>query len=413
MSSGYRTDCRICGSASLTPVLDLGHTPLADDFLTPDRLHEPETYYPLVVVQCEECDLVQLTYTVDRATLYSPDYPYLSSTTATGRAHYRRMAERIVDRFDTRGSLAVDIGSNVGVLLDGFRASGMTVLGVEPVPPIAVMANDAGLTTVNAFFSAKLAHDIVRSSGRARVITGTNVIAHIDDLHDLALGIRTLLAPDGVFVFEAPYLGDLLRLHAYDTIYHEHLSYLALTPVANLFHRYGLTVFDIEPQAIHGGTFRYFIAADGDYQTSKFVIDTLAAERDPSFQAAINGLAREVEDLRFEMHSLVHDITAHGGRVAAVSAPAKGMTLLNYCGLNTHAISFVTEAAPTKIGRYTPGTHIPVVSDSTLLELQPDYAILLAWNFATEIRANNAEYEARGGRFILPVPYPKVLDVGR
>lgn len=403
------TNCRVCRGTAFSQILDLGHTPLADDFLTPERLHEPETHFPLRVVECDACRLVQLDYTVDRSTLYSPDYPYLSSTTITGRAHYHGMASRIVHRFSTWGELAVDIGSNVGVLLGGFRQQGsMRVLGIEPVPPIARMANLAGIDTISSFFSSDLATDIVKSRGRAFVITGTNVVAHIHDLHDLARGISILLAPRGVFVFEAPYLLDLVSQGAYDTIYHEHLSYLSVSPVNRLFHLYGMEVIDVEPQPIHGGTLRYFVAARGDYPVSTVVSEFERREHDLSFSAP--SFANRITEHRRALVSMLSSLRTSGHTIAAVSAPAKGMTLLNTCGLGPHLLDFVTEKSETKIGRFTPGTHLPVLPDSALLDRRPDYALLLAWNFADEIIANNAAYRERGGKFIVPIPFPQIVE---
>ncbi len=252
--------CYICDGTNFSPVVDLGTTPLADDFLTEDRLAEPETYYPLKVVVCYVCGLVQLTHTVSRTKLYPADYPYLSSTTETGRQHYYDMASSIVDRFNLTG-LAIDIGSNVGVLLEGFQKKGMGVLGIEPVGPIAQRATLAGIPTISQFFDTNLAHDITQCFERASVITGTNVVAHIAHLRGLAEGIHTLLAPGGVFVFEAPYLINLIEGMAYDTIYHEHLSYLSINPVQYLLRNYGLEVFDVEPQSSSGALRADFGAA--------------------------------------------------------------------------------------------------------------------------------------------------------
>lgn len=400
--------CRICGGTDLRPVLDLGYTPLADDFLTAERLNEPEIYYPLRVVVCGDptCRLVQLDYTVDRSTLYSPDYPYLSSTTVTGRAHYEAMAASIVTRFDTHGKLAVDIGSNVGVLLGGFRKAGnMQVLGVEPVKPIAERASASGIPTIHEFFSEQLADEILQfESSDAAVITGTNVVAHIHDLHDLARGIRHLLAPKGVFVFEAPHLDALIAKHAYDTIYHEHLSYLTALPINRLFAAYGMRVFDIEPQPIHGGTLRYYIARVGDYPVSDAV--TRQVEQDLALtDRDLHCFSLKVRWNILDLQRRLLNLRDTGRRIAAVSAPAKGMTLLNVCGIGTSTLEFVTEKSETKIGRFTPGTHVKVVRDSELVSeiREIDYALLLAWNFAGEIIANNREFVARGGRFIIPI----------
>lgn len=402
--------CRICRGTDFFPVLDLGSTPLADDFLTLADLQLPETYYPLVVVACASprCSLVQLTYTVPREVLYSPSYPYVSSTTETGRRHYHAMAVDIIERLGLQGGgLAVDIGSNVGVLLEGFKSRDMRVLGIEPVDRIAQIALDSGIPTCTGFFTQTLASTIVGDHGQASVVTGTNVVAHIDDLHDLAAGIKTLLAPGGVFVFEAPYLRDMLDGLAYDTIYHEHLSYLAVTPISHLFEQYNMEVFDVQWQPIHGGTLRYYIAAKGEHEVQPVVDATRDDERELSCQ--LLNFATQVEASRLSLRLLLTHIRLQGGAAAAVSAPAKGNTLLNYCGL-AGLVDFVTEKAPLKVGRFTPGTHLPVLPDSALLERRPDYALLLAWNFADEIMANHRDYVEAGGKFIIPVPTPRIVQ---
>lgn len=403
-------NCRICNGSSFTQVLDLGSTPLADDFLTAERLNEPETYYPLRVVLCAECHLAQLTYTVPREQLYGPEYPYVSSTTETGRAHYQAMALSIVQRFNLNGGLAVDIGSNVGVLLDGFWRCGMQVLGIEPVQKIADAASLAGINTLATFFSADVARSIVAGRKRALVVTATNVVAHIDDLHDLAAGIAELLAPGGIFVFEAPYLGDLIEQRAYDTIYHEHLSYLSIEPVMRLLSVHGLELFDVERQSIHGGTLRYFVAARGEYAVSDRLREMADAETRLYREDTLLAFASDVALNRAHLCYLLRDEAWHGHRIAAVSAPAKGMTLLNANGIGRGILDFATEKAPLKIGRFTPGGHLPVLGDEALLERQPDFALLLAWNFAAEIMANLQEYRDRGGRFIVPIPSPTITD---
>lgn len=405
MSARKIDQCRICGSPNLSsPILDLGYTPLADSFL--HTLDEPETTYPLVVVRCPVCQLVQLTHTVDRSLLYNSDYPYVSSTTATGRRHYDAMGRDIVERFGfDAGSLAVDIGSNVGVLLQAFQSAGLKPLGIEPVARIAAIANQNGLETINEFFSGRLVGSIVKLCGQASLVTGTNVIAHIDHLGELAVGIRHLLAPDGVFVFEAPYLPDLVGSLAYDTIYHEHLSYLAAYPVSYLMRLHSLELFDIEAQSIHGGTMRYFIGHPKMHEVHPAVGDAISRET----AIPLSDFAGRVLYHRRQLIELLSHLRNSGNRIAAVSAPAKGMTLVNYCHLAPF-IDFATEKAEFKIGTYTPGAHIPVLPDSALVERMPEYALLLAWNFAPEIIANLSEYRERGGKFIIPVPYPQVVE---
>lgn len=402
--NGPVTRCRVCLGPDFEDVLDLGSTPFADDFLTPDRLREEQPEFPLRLVVCRGCSLVQLSYVAPREALYQTGYPYVSSTTESGVGHYHRMAQDVVSRFaPPAGALSVDIGSNVGVLAEGFQNLGMRAIGVEPAQAIAKMADARGIPTVNEFFSAQLAERLILDYGQASVVTGTNVIAHIDDLHDLMLGVRWLLAPGGVFVFEAPYLLDLLEKCEYDTIYHEHLSYLAVGPVRRLCEVFGLEVFDAEWVPIHGGTLRYFIAARGAYPAGESVCDFEARERAlpdllPKFQPRVRAHRDALVDL-------LCDLKNQGKRIAAVSAPAKGMTLLNYCGIGADVLDFVTEKAPLKIGKFTPGSRLPVLPDAALVERQPDYALLLAWNFAQEIMANQDGFN---GRFIIPIPTPRV-----
>jgi len=386
--------------------LDLGLTPFADDFVSVGRLNLSETYYPLRVIACMNCGLVQLSYVAPREQLYGEEYPYISSTTAAGVMHYRRMADEVYKRVHPpQGALAVDIGSNVGVLLDGFKDCGQRVLGIEPVPHIARTANLRGIETINEFFSARLAAEVVSKVGRAHVVTGTNVVAHIDNLFDLASGIRALLSPEGMFVFEAPYLGDLLDNVEYDTVYHEHLSYLSLRPVQRLFERSEMEVVDVEPQGIHGGTMRYYIANKGAFRTSDAVKALFDSEPTRCGTHALSVFAARVREHRLTLGHMVRTLRMNGRSVAAVSAPAKGMTLLHACGLGSNLIDFITEKAPTKIGKFTPGTRIEVVADDELMRRQPDYALLLAWNFAPEIMRNLREYR---GAFIVPIPRPEI-----
>lgn len=400
------TCCRVCRGMTFAEVLDLGLTPFADDFVPAGRADVSETYYPLRVLSCLSCGLVQLSYVAPREALYGEDYPYVSSTTASGVMHYRRMAAEVYQRVQPpQGGLAVDIGSNVGVLLDGFRDCGQRVLGIEPVPYIAKTANARGIQTLNEFFSARLASEVMAQHGRAHVVTGTNVVAHIDNLWDLANGLRTLLAPSGMFVFEAPYLGDLLENVEYDTIYHEHLSYLSLKPVMRLFALVDMEVVDVEQQDIHGGTMRYYIARSGSFKVSDAVTQLAASEPKRCGQSALSAFAAKVRENRLMLGHMIRTLRLHDRSVAAVSAPAKGMTLLHACGLGPNLIDFVTEKAPTKIGKFTPGTRIPVLADEELLRRQPDYALLLAWNFAKEIMHNLREYR---GAFIVPVPRPQI-----
>lgn len=407
------TECRMCKGSDFELILDLGFHPPSDSFLTSQELDEPETTYPLRTVICKGCGLWQLDYVVDQKILYQKNYPYESSTTKTGRMHYHGMAAAIFDSFQIpKGSLAIDIGSNIGVLLEGFKIKGMNVLGVDPATNIAVKANAAGIETIPDFFSARVAREIKNTKGEAAVITGTNVFAHIHDLDDIMEGAKHLLSPKGVFVVEAPYLAELVKNTEYDTIYHEHLSYLSVKPLARFFDRLGLELFDVHMQDIHGGTMRFFVSRKGAYQKRPIVAGLAGLEeREHIYDTAVmkETFIPKILTQRRDLLFLIHDLKRKGKRVVGVSAPAKGNTLLNYCALKSDMLDYITEKAQIKLGLYTPGTHIKIEPDSKLFEDQPDYALILAWNFAKEIMENLAEYKKRGGKFIIPIPEPKII----
>lgn len=406
-------NCRMCEGEHLYRFLDLGATPPADQFRRRDQLEEPETYFPLQVVMCDDCGLAQLGHSVPPQLLYQHDYPYEASTTAAGRAHWARFAQSVARRLTLKADdLVVDIGSNVGVLLSAFRDAGMRAQGVDPASNIVEIARRHGIDTICDFFGPEAASRIVGDKGHASVVTGTNVFAHIDDLRAFMAGIDILLAPNGVLIIEAPYFANLVAYTEYDTIYHEHLSYLSVRPLVSFFPRFGMEVFDLQQVEIHGGSFRVFVARRGCHPVSAEVSRLLAQETETALHGhdTLDAFARAVQQNRRELVWLLHRLKAEGKAVAGVSAPAKGMTLLNYCKIDEQILDFVTEKSTLKIGRFTPGSHIPVVPDSTLLEARPDYALLLAWNFAEEIMQNLDEYRRTGGRFIIPIPAPRIVS---
>lgn len=405
-------NCRICNSSDLTMFLDLGFTPPADDFLSSSRLKKPEIYYPLEVFICNECNLIQLGYVVAPELLFQNEYPYESSTTKRGREHYYSLALDVIAKYKlSKDDLAIDIGSNVGVLLEGFKSKGVKVLGVEPAKDVCDIANKNGIETINEFFSENLARNIVNTYGKASVVTGTNVVAHINDLHGLAKGLNILLAEKGVFVFEAPYLLHLLENLEYDTIYHEHLSYLSVLPMRRLFTQFGMDIIDLQEVSIHGGTLRYFISKKGDYPISSLVDKYVSNEINKRIYEIdyLREFSKSVQNHRKKLNWMLNSLKKDGKKIVGVSAPAKGMTLLNYCKIGTETLDFLTEKARLKINKFAPGTHIPVVPDSELLNQMPDYALLLAWNFADEIMENLSEYREKGGKFIIPIPDPKIV----
>ena len=305
----------------------------------------------------------------------------------------------------------MDIGSNVGVLLEGFKVLGLTIRGIDPAPNICAIAEKRGIPTLNNFFGKTAAEAVLGKEGRASVITGTNVFAHVGDLHAFMEAIRMLLHPKkGVFVIEAPHLLHLIRSLEYDTIYHEHLSYISIEPLLPFFARFDMEVIKVEQKDIHGGSVRIFVSAKGNYPVDKSVSMIVEMEQAEKLRdlATLSEFARKVEQNKADLTLLLHKLKAEGKRIAGVSAPAKGMTLLNYCHIDRQLLDYVTEKSKLKIGLYTPGGLIPVYPDSKLLEEQPDYALLLAWNFAEEIMRNNQEYRDRGGKFIIPIPSPTI-----
>ncbi|HET6965648.1 MAG TPA: class I SAM-dependent methyltransferase [Acidimicrobiales bacterium] len=404
----------MCKSTVLVRYLDLGLQPPADQFHPTDTAGlRPVTYYPLSVVLCEQCGLSQLGYVVEPEILYQDEYPYEASTTSAGRAHFADFAQTVAHDFGLGSTdLAVDVGSNVGVLLAGFRAAGVRIRGVDPATNIARIAEERGIPTIAQFFSPEVADRIVHEDGRASVVTATNVFAHVDDLDTFMVAIDRLLTADGIFVVEAPYFLNLLRDLEYDTIYHEHLSYLSLTPMATFFGARGFEIFDVRQVDIHGGSMRVFVGRHGQREVDPVVRNLIAAEEDDGIHDLdrLQRFARDVEANREAMRELVYGLHRDGSRLAIVSAPAKGMTLLNYCGFGRDVFEFATEKSLLKIGRCTPGGQIPVVADFELTRRRPDLALLLAWNFADEIMHNLTDYSQAGGKFIVPIPEPRIVS---
>ncbi|MGH9443216.1 MAG: methyltransferase domain-containing protein [Thermoanaerobaculia bacterium] len=405
--------CRMCKSRRLSRFLDLGSMPPADSFLRPDQLGEPETYYPLSVHLCEECGLSQLGHVVSPEVLYRHDYPYEASITATGQRHWAEFAESVAARFSAGADrFAVDIGSNVGVLLGEFQKHGFRILGIDPATNIVRIAERRGIETLDELFSPDVARRVAATKGRAGVVTGTNVFAHVDDLDRFMEGIDQLLDEEGVLVIEAPYFVNLLEACEYDTIYHEHLSYLSVAPVAGFVARLGFELFDVIERDIHGGSIRLFIGRAGRHPVEPSVQasigrETAAGVRDP---ARLRKFAGDVAENRRELTWLVQELKHEGRRLAGIGAPAKGMTLLNYCRFGPEHLDFVTEKSTLKIGRFTPGTHVPVLPDEDLVARNVDFGLLLAWNFADEIMGNLGEFRRKGGKFIVPIPRPAIVE---
>ncbi len=404
--------CRMCGSDRLYEFLDLGFNPPADGILSEEDKNYPEVFFPLKVCQCEDCGLTQLSYAPNPEILYGDKYIYESSITETGKNHFYNMADSICNKFNLKqDSLVVDIGSNVGILLEGFKRNGMRVLGIDPAPKIAKIANDRGIETWQEFINPKIAEKIVKEKGQASIITGTNVFAHIDDKKGLMESIKILMADDGVFIIEVPYFLDLFENLEYDTIYIDHLEYLSLKPIVNFFNLHSMDVFDVERHSIHGKSIRVFVCNKGKKQISNVIQDLLEKENKAGLYDlnVLDDFSKKVENHKREFRELLLELKKQGKSIVGISAPAKGNTLLNYCKIGTEIIDYMVEKSEIKKNKYTPGMHIPIYGEEKLLADKPDYGIIFAWNFAEEIMRNNEKFKAGGGKFIIPISQPRIV----
>ena len=408
----HRDNCRLCASDDLTRVLSIPATPPANAFVGADQLEQPQQVFKLDLWYCAACGHLQLLDVVDPAVLFE-NYVYVSGTSPAFVKHFNEYASHIIGSFDLKeGSLVVDVGSNDGTLLTQFKDQGMRVLGIDPAREIAAAATAGGIETLNTFFDSTVAGQICESHGQAKCVTANNVFAHIDDLAEIVNGIRTLLAPDGVFAFEVSYRMDVLQDTLFDTIYHEHLDYHAVKPLKAFFERNGMRLIDVERVSTHGGSLRGFAQrADGSRKVSPSVDALISVEETARLYKIDRYLdfAAQIEEMGASLRTLLDQIKAEGKTVAGFGAPAKATTLMYRFGLDQTDIIYIVDDSPLKQGLYSPGLHIPVVPKEHLDQQPVDYLLILAWNFADPIIRNNQSFIENGGHFIVPVPNLRVV----
>jgi SAM-dependent methyltransferase len=398
--------CRSCGSTHSHPVIDLGLQPLANNLLRPEDLSKPEPRFPLAVFVCSDCWLMQITETVPPVDLFS-DYIYFSSFSDAMLRHARAAVEKhITEKKLGENSFVIEIASNDGYLLKNFVEAGVPCLGFEPAANIAEVAQKNGVETHCEFFGQSTAAGLRDQKGRADLILGNNVFAHAPDTNDFVAGAAELIKPDGWVVFEFPYGVEMIEKVEFDTIYHEHVYYFTLTPLIPLFARHGLDVFHAERLPIHGGSLRLYACKKGVEAIHSSVKQTLEAETTQGVSSAgyYQRFSEQAERVKTDLITFLGEQKQAGKRVAAYGASAKGSTLLNYVGEAAKSLEFIADRSTYKQGRLSPGQHVPIVAAEELAIRRPDYAALLVWNFAEEVMAQQHEFRAKGGRFVIPLP---------
>jgi SAM-dependent methyltransferase len=406
------TECRGCKSERLYLFLPLGDHPLANGFLRESQLADPEARFPLDALVCLECGLIQVADQIPRD--YFRHYVYIPSASDQMHDHFAELAEQMRGRFLAEPeALTIDIGCNDGLFLSFLNGHGHRTLGIDPATNIAELAREKGVQVVDEYFVPELAKDVREKYGPASIVVSTNTFHHIGDLDPFTLGVTILLGEDGVFVVEVPHALELVEQNEFDGIYHEHVSQLTVKSFVDHFRRFGLEVFEVEPLPVHGGSMRVFsrLASNG-VATSPGVAEWIERETDQGLfsSATYDAFRSRVEAIRSELQTQLRRLKAEGATIAGYGASARGNTLLNYCAIGPETLEFIADLNGLKHGLYTPGMHIPVVPVERLLESGPDYVLVIAWNFAEEIMGQLDAYRTAGGRFILPIPEPTIVN---
>lgn len=399
--------CRGCGEALTLTFLDLGASPIANDLITSQHLNSPEIFYPLRAMTCTECALVQLPEVALRESLFRSDYVYFSSYSSTWLAHAKNYASLMTMRLGLGSEdLVVEVASNDGYLLQYFIENGIQVLGVEPASGVAEVAIAKGIPTLIEFFGEEVAMHLARNA-KPKLMLGNNVLAHVPNIHDFVKGFSLLIAEDGLITFEFPHILNLILHNQFDTIYHEHYSYLGVTSLTPIFESHGLKIVDVEKLSTHGGSLRIFVAKMGSiWETQESVFATVAEEKvlDPRDRAVWTSLQERTLKNKLDLVGELVKCKKEGIRVAAYGAAAKGNTLLNYSGIDSDLIEYVVDLNPHKQGSYLPGSRIPIVDRASLNENPPDVLLILPWNIADEVRDQLLHLSKNGMKFLRAIP---------
>lgn len=401
-------NCRHCGKALEHVFLDLGYAPPSNAYLTEAALRAPETWFPLKLHVCDECWLVQTEDYAGADELFSPDYAYFSSTSQTWLDHAARYSAMIRERLGLSArSFVIEVASNDGYLLRNFVAAGIPCLGIEPTASTAAVAEALGIPVVREFFGTKLAARLAAEGRQADLIAGNNVYAHVPDINDFTAGLKAALKPGGTVTLEFPHLMRLLQYTQFDTVYHEHFSYLSLHTVRRIFERAGLRVFDVEELPTHGGSLRIYGCHVDDARATTDAVGAVLDEEGRQGMRVLDtyrAFQARADRIKDDLVMFLIDAKRRGKAVAAYGAAAKGNTLLNYAGIRPDLLPYVCDAAAAKQGKYLPGSHVPILPPAALRERRPDYVIILPWNIADEVQQQNAFIREWGGRFVVSVP---------
>jgi len=403
-------NCQLCGSRdSLFEILDLGHQPICNALLSSEALNEPEIHYPLKLYVCKNCYLVQLYDVVPASTVFCTGYNYLSGTTQALVRYFQSLSGKIVETFDVKPEETVcDIGSNDGTFLRFFKNRNAHVVGIEPTPLPAKIAIDNGIPTVQEFFTEEIGNRFVKDFGKAKVVTAMNVLAHTNKVHSFLEGVKSLMRQESVFVSQSHYLPALIEQLEYDTIYHEHLRYYTLTTLRRLFQMHGLHVFDAEINDIYGGSILTYCSIK-NIEPNKHAKEILSSETKYQKLETYIEFANLVRKSARGLGKLLLNLKDQGKRIVGIGAPMKSSTLLNYCHTGADIIDYLTEVNPLKVGKYSPGVHIPIFNESILFQAQPDYALILSWNVANDI-ITELRKKDYSGSFIIPIPEPRIIN---